>query len=327
MEMVVRVRVPASSANLGPGYDVFSVALENPHLEVYAEAVEGEGVKIVNIGEYAGEVTDDPERHAGARAAHKLLSDRMPSKGVLIRVNVSIPPRKGLGLSGAEAAGAVYAVNHLYKLGLTANELIQYAAYAEPGGHLDNVTASLLGGFTISMRDSLLGGMAFKTLRPPDDLGLTVIIPDVHKTSTEDARKAVPDQVSRQQLVEAVARSSLATASLALSDVDLLFRCVLYDPYVELARADAGVYGHGVDRHALLTEKLELYKRYHVVETISGAGPSRLLWYKLSENSGGAGTRPVDRAVEMIGENLASAGYKISRIYHTRPSAMGCQLY
>jgi len=327
MKMMVRVRVPASSANLGPGYDVFSVALENPHLIVEATAVEGGSVSIVNMGEHAGEVTDDPEKHAGARAARRLLSDRAPSKGVQIRVNVSIPPRKGLGLSGAEAAGAVYAVNYLYKLGLTPGELIQYAAYAEPGGHLDNVAASLLGGFTISLKDSLLGGTVFKTLRPPDDLGLTVIVPDVYKTSTEDARKAVPEQVSGRHLVEAVARSSLAAACLAASDVDLLLRCVLYDPYVELARADAGVYGRGVGRHTLLAEKLELYKRYHVVETISGAGPSRLLWYKLSENTGGEGTRPVDRAVEIIRDNLASAGYRISRIYHTRPSTLGCQLY
>ncbi|MEM3031506.1 MAG: homoserine kinase [Nitrososphaerota archaeon] len=325
--MSVRVRVPASSANLGPGYDVFSVALDNPHLTVEAEKITLSEVKVTNTGEYASEVINDPEKHAGARAAKKLLSEKKPNQGIHLKIDVAIPPRKGLGLSGAEAAGAVYAVNHLLHLGLSPEELVHYAATAEPGGHLDNVAASLLGGFTISIHDSLLDRTVVKCIKPPEGLGLVVVVPDISKTSTEDARRAVPEVLGRNKHVEIVGRASLAAVGISTSDIELVLSSVLYDPYVELARADAGVYGHGVDGRALVGEKLELFRRYHVVETISGAGPSRLLWFKISENRGKEGERPVDRAVELVSDNLLSAGHRVWRIFHTGPSASGCQIY
>lgn len=324
---MVRVRVPASSANLGPGYDVFSVALKTPYLLVEAEKAEAGVVEVVNVGEYAGEVTDDPEKHAGARAARKLLSERAPGLGVSLRVDVSIPPRKGLGLSGAEAAGAVYAVNQLYNLGLDSVEMVYYAASAEPGGHLDNVAASLLGGFTIALNDSFLGRTVVKAVKPPEDLEFVVVVPDILKTSTEDARRAVPESLSRHHHVEAVGRAALATLSLCVSDPGLLIESVVYDPYVEVARADAGVYGRGLDGRLLMEEKRRILQLYHVAETVSGAGPSRLLWYRPSENRGPEGERPIDRAVETVVDNLSSMGYRVHRIYYTSPSIHGCQIY
>jgi homoserine kinase len=189
------------------------------------------------------------------------------------------------------------------------------------------VSASLLGGFAIALYDSFLGRTVVRAVKPPEDLGFVVIVPDILKKSTEDARRAVPEGLSRHQHVETVGRAALATLALYASDLDLLLECVVYDPYVEMARAEAGVYGRGLNGELLTEEKRKIFQLYHVAETVSGAGPSRLLWYRFSENRGPEGERPIDKAVETVLDNLSSAGYRAHRIYHTGPSIHGCQIY
>jgi len=320
------VVVPASSANLGPGFDVFSVALKEPTLTIYAELRDDENIRIVNQGSYASEVSTNPEQHSGAQAIKNLLEDKGIRKGFDFVVWVDIPPRKGLGISGAEAVGFIYAANHILSLNLSEIEIIKYAASAEPGMHLDNVAASALGGFVITLRDSLLNKLTARKIHPPEDLGFAVIIPDIKKTSTATARTALPVNVDVKKHIEAAARCSLIAYSLAKDDIDLLLEVVSYDPYAEPVRADTGIYGEGINRETLMQEKKILLERFHVAETISGAGPSRLLWFRKSENQKTGSERPIDEAVKLVVRNLEKHGHKAVSIIETEPSNVGCQL-
>ncbi|MEM4153629.1 MAG: hypothetical protein QXW52_02275 [Candidatus Caldarchaeum sp.] len=315
-------KAPSSSANVGPGYDVFSIALEEPSLVVELRVDEGDEVVVKAKGRYASEISSNPENNSGARAAAALLASRGVRKRVEITYHAEIPPRKGLGSSGAEAAATVYGLNKLLKLGMTASQLVEAGALAEPGMHPDNVAASTIGGFVACLREE--DGFAVFRVDPPPDLAMVVLVPDVEKTSTSDVRKAVPESVETKMHVELTARVAVAALALCKSDLDNFFRAICLDPLVEYSRANAGLYGNGVDGRKLMEEKRSLLKKYNVAETISGAGPSRVLFYKLSENDQGVGERPVDKAVAEIVEKLERNGYKLLEAFDTRPNNSGC---
>ncbi|MEM1964587.1 MAG: hypothetical protein QXH12_00545 [Candidatus Caldarchaeum sp.] len=315
-------KAPASSANIGPGYDVFSIALENPSLTVEISVDEGDEVVVVNRGRFASLMTSEPEKNAGAVAASKLFRRMNLRRRIELVFHAEIPPRKGLGASGAEAAATVYGLNRLLNLGMRDNELVEVAASAEPGGHPDNVAASLLGGFVACLRHD--AGLNVLKTNPPKDLGVVVIVPDVEKESTASARRAVPDKLSVELHVEVVSRACVAALALCRDNLDLFFKAVSRDPFVEYFRAEAGVYGRGVNGRGLLAEKERLLKNYNVAEVVSGAGPSRVLFFKISENSQRKGQRPVDAAVKEVVDGFEAAGHRVLEIFDTRPSLTGC---
>ncbi|MEM0348810.1 MAG: hypothetical protein QXD24_01315 [Candidatus Caldarchaeum sp.] len=315
---------PASSANLGPGYDVFSLALGKPRLRlgIVAEDSDEFEVMIKATGKYGSEIPTNPDENAAAKAAEAVLRYRKIRKKLSITIDASIPPRKGLGASGAEAAAAVYGLNTLLGLGLTREEMVELASAAEPGQHADNVAASLLGGFVITHRDEF--GFSVLSLKPPENLGIVLIIPDVKKKSTAAARKAVPQNIATSVHVRIAAETALAAAAMAQGDVDLFLRAVLMDPFVEPARADAGVYGSGYTAQKLLQEKQELYRRFGVSLVISGAGPSRLILFNRARNMGKVGERPVDKALEKVVQGLDEDGIRVLEIFETFPNTTGC---
>jgi len=315
-------KAPASSANIGPGYDIFSLALANPSLKLEVSVGEGSGIQVRNTGKYGAQLSTDSQKHAGALAASNLLKHLGLEKRVELVFEANIPPRKGLGASGAEAAAAVYGLNTLLGLKLTKAELVRFAASAEPGGHADNVAASLLGGFVILLQnDDLLDTFRVK---PHEDLGMIVVVPDVEKESTAAARKALPEVVEVKTHVGLASRTAVAAAALALSDLDLFLKAVHIDPFVEVARANAGVYGPWLTGEKLLEEKRRLYKLYHIAEVISGAGPSRLLLFKKSENKRDFGRRPVDEALQEVMESIEAGGGRVLEVFETEADAYGC---
>ena len=123
----VTAKVSASVANLGPAFDVHSISLQKPTIEVtLSESNSGLGLVRVT-GPYARIVTTDPALHAGARALKVLNQQLGISEAYVLEVNVEIPPRKGLGLSGAEAVGAVLCANRLFNLGLDMQAVVHLA--------------------------------------------------------------------------------------------------------------------------------------------------------------------------------------------------------
>ena len=143
--MRVRVRVPATSANLGPGFDVLGLALAL-HNEMDFE--ESEGVAVSIEGEGAGRLATGADNVVvkGARMAFQAAG--RPWRGVRLRCVNRIPPSRGLGSSAAAWVGGLVGGNALCGAPLDRDALLTLAARAE--GHPDNVTAALLGGLTVS---------------------------------------------------------------------------------------------------------------------------------------------------------------------------------
>ncbi|MGA8904303.1 MAG: hypothetical protein WB661_04765 [Candidatus Bathyarchaeia archaeon] len=325
----VTAKVSASVANLGPAFDVHSISLQKPTIEVtLSESNSGLGLVRVT-GPYARIVTTDPALHAGARALKVLNQQLGISEAYVLEVNVEIPPRKGLGLSGAEAVGAVLCANRLFNLGLDMQAVVHLAAAAEPSHHMDNVAASALGGFNIISRNPLTKEPQIMTLRPPSDLGVAVVVPNIVKASTEAARQVLPESVSREQYVRNMGYVARISAAFAKSDIRTIIQTLPWDGFVEPTRAEAGSYGRGVDSKFLREEKEILLKDFHIAETISGAGPSRALWYSLSENNKSLRKRKgslIDGAIEQVSTRLQSLGHNVEEVFITKPSVKGAIL-
>ncbi len=318
-------RVPSSSANLGPGFDVFSMALNEPSLMIGAKCIDGPArVELLVRGKYAVELSQDPEKNAAGRVANLILKRWGLDRAVRMVIDAGVPVRKGLGASGAEAVGAAVALSSLFELRLKPIEIIELASSVEPGGHADNVAASMLGGICIiSKTNDKLD--VFK-LEPPPNLGLVVIVPNIVKSSTGAAREVIPKSIRMEDYIKGISHVSMATAGLLCRNLKRVFKHISFDYIVEAARANAGVYGEAYNWDALLEEKQILLDRYNVALTISGAGPSRLLWYDLEENLENTSKRPIDGAVKLVTENLERRGYRVEEVIYTVPARQGATL-
>jgi homoserine kinase len=321
--VVARVSVPATSANLGPGYDVMSVALESPRLEVEVEPRVEEGIELTVTGKYAEEVVRDTSLNSACRALRLFTSGLSRPKGWRIRIEAGIPVRKGLGSSAAEAVGALLAAHAAIGMRFARKEVARMVALVEPGGHADNVAAAALGGFTVVFKNQR--GLDVMKIRPPERLGFVVVIPDVSKESTGSSRKVVPKSVTMEDHVMLTSRVAAMVVCIERGDLRRLFELVVYDPLVERARADAGLYGRYRWRE-LLREKERLLRKYGVAMTISGAGPSRLLWYDLRRNTQEEGKRPIDGAVNDVVSSLESKGHRVLEVIWTRPGRKGAEI-
>lgn len=205
--MRVHVRVPATSANLGPGFDALGLAL-GLHNEV--EAAEADGVSVRIEGEGAGSLPPGPDNVVarGVRLAFEAAG--RPFKGVSLTCVNRIPTARGLGSSAAAWVGGLVAGNALLGGPLDRDALLALAVRAE--GHPDNVAAALLGGLTVSCVDA--DRVIALTLPVPADVGWVVLIPTI-SSSTAEARAVLPASVPRADAVFNVQRVALLLASLA----------------------------------------------------------------------------------------------------------------
>jgi homoserine kinase len=246
--MRVRVRVPASSANLGPGFDALGLALA-----LYNDvAVEESDRVLVSIeGEGAGHLAQGDD-NAVARAVRMAFEAAGRGfRGARIRCVNRVPLRRGLGSSAAAWVSGLVGGNALLGEPLDRETLLGLAARAE--GHPDNVTAAMLGGLTVSCSaGERVTGVA---LPVPARMQWVVLVPDA-ESSTREARAVLPDAVSRADAVFNVQRTSLLLAALVADRADLLDVAMhdrLHQPYraklfpwmdrVFAAARDAGALG------------------------------------------------------------------------------------
>jgi homoserine kinase len=324
--IIAGASVPASVANLGPGFDVHAIALQSPRIEVeLADAPRGSrSIRVEGV--YARDTVTDPNLHASGRALDAVYKQFGKPEGYALTVQMNMPARVGLGLSGAEAVGAVLCAAVGFDLGLSREDIARIAAKAEPMQHMDNVAACALGGFNIVARIPINDNPQITTIMPPRDLGVAIVVPSVEKISTGATREILPFTVPREQYVESMSYASTISAAFANNDLETLLETLPWDPVVEPARAAAGVYGKGVDANFLREEKEILVKKFHTAETISGAGPSRALWYSISEDRK---MRRKDRAglikpaIEIVSGRLGSLGHSVRKIFVTKPSSKG----
>jgi len=202
----VHVRVPATSANLGPGFDALGLALAL-HNEVSAE--EADRVSVTVEGEGAGRLprTEDNVVARGVRLAYEAAGQTF--RGATLRCVNRVPPARGLGSSAAAWVGGLVAGNALLGSPLTTDALLGLAARAE--GHPDNVAAALLGGLTVSC--STADGVTAVSLPVPTNLTWVALIPDV-TSATAEARAVLPKSVPREDAVFNVQRVALLLAGL-----------------------------------------------------------------------------------------------------------------
>jgi homoserine kinase len=222
----VRVRVPATSANLGPGFDALGLALAL-YNDVVAEECEATTVRIE--GEGAGRLaTNDKNVVArGVRLAYETAGRRLA--GVALTCVNRIPTARGLGSSAAAWVGGLVAGNALLGMPLDRAALLDAAARAE--GHPDNVAAALLGGLTVSCATA--DGTRAIALPVPARLHWVALIPAV-TSATAEARAVLPSSVPRTDAVFNVQRVALLLAALQSDRADLLSIALddrLHQPY------------------------------------------------------------------------------------------------
>jgi homoserine kinase len=239
------VRVPASSANLGPGFDCMAAALS---LSL--------SVEVEETGRFA--VESDLAIPRGRENLCVRAFERLhPADGFTFRISSQIPLSGGLGSSAAAIVAGLMAADHLFELDA---DLLALASEIE--GHPDNVAAALYGGFVICA-----DGQAAR-FDPPTGLEALAVVPE-QAVRTRTARAALPAQVPMQDAVFNVAHAAMLTLGLATGDWDLLARG-LQDRL------------HQQQRAGLFPRSAELAARARGLgalgATISGAGPAVLVW-------------------------------------------------
>jgi homoserine kinase len=256
------VRVPASSANLGPGYDAMAAAV-SLHLDLEVEET--------------GEFSLDPGGLAVSTGRDNLVvrafESLHPADGISFRLDSQIPLARGLGSSAAAIVAGLFAADHLFELALDREEMLARASEIE--GHPDNVAAAIYGGFVVCGNGE--GGVPVAArFDPPDGLEGIVVIPP-EEVSTRLAREAIPAEVPLADAVANVAAAAQLVLGLRSADLDLVAR--------------------GLDDHLHQPRRRHLYPRsMEIVDsarelgalgaTISGAGPTVLVWTTWQEAGG-----------------------------------------
>ncbi len=217
VEGVVRVRVPATSANLGPGFDALGIAL-SLYDEISVEVIDS-GLEIEVRGEGADEVPTD-ENHLVYRAmeaAFDLLGETPP--GLRLVCSNRIPHGRGLGSSSAAISAAIVAARGLVVGGEDRlDDATVYQLATDLEGHPDNVAPALRGGFTIAW----VAGAAAAVQRLDVEHDVTVFIPP-DPLSTSLARGLLPETVPHADAAANVGRVALLVAALTVAPENLIF--------------------------------------------------------------------------------------------------------
>lgn len=258
----VTAKAPSSTANLGPGFDVFGLALD-AFYDTITLTKQKSGITII---------TDDsipvsPTKNTAGLVVQYMQKKFKTKGGVQIKIKKGVPAGFGMGSSAASAAATAIAFDKLFGLKLNGNTLVECAGVGERASagsiHYDNVSASVLGGFVIVRTKPL---DVIKIL-PPSDLRLIVAVPKmtVPAKKTEVSRSVVPKQVPLSDSVTNLSNAAAIVAGFVQKDSELIGRSI-QDVIVEPARAHLIPGFASVKKNALKAGALGV--------TISGAGPS-----------------------------------------------------
>lgn len=260
----VHIRVPATSANLGPGYDALGLAL-SLYDDIDASIADGGGVEVVVAGEGAGEL-DTGEGHLVVKAMRAAF-DRMRTPqpgGIRLRCHNRIPHARGLGSSSAAICAGILAARALAHDGdLTDDEV--FALADEMEGHPDNVAPCLAGGLTIAWTQH--GGAPRMVKLVPDASIRPVVIVPATRLATETARGLLPKDVPHKDAAFNAGRAALLIAALTQRPERALLLAATEDRLHQDYRAPA------------MRESADLVERLRAVgvpAVVSGAGPTIL---------------------------------------------------
>jgi homoserine kinase len=181
----VTVKAPSSTANLGPGFDVFGLALDAFYDTVTLTKIKN-GIKIVT----EDSIPTNPEKNTAGLVVKNMKKKFKIKQGIEIKIKKGIPAGFGMGSSAASAAATAVAFDKLFRLKLDGNSLVEFAGSGERASagtvHYDNVAASVLGGFVVVKTNPL----NVIRIDPPTNLRMCVAVPtiDVPKKKTKVSR-------------------------------------------------------------------------------------------------------------------------------------------
>jgi homoserine kinase len=206
----LKIRVPATSANLGSGFDVFGIALETPFDIIDIE--KSDHIEIVVLGRQSQFVPTDPKKNTAGIVAALLKTP------VKITIHRGIPLSSGLGSSAAPAAGMAFALNEMFALGLSQEELVRIAAQGEKAAsgaaHADNVAPAIYGGFVIVHKEKIISLM-------PENVGIVAVHPDI-LVSTREARAILPKKLSLADISFNTGNAASMVVGMIKNDIRLI---------------------------------------------------------------------------------------------------------
>jgi homoserine kinase len=295
---------PATTANLGPGYDIFGLALEQPNDIVKLSTI-SKGIKIEVTGLQAETIPTAFERNTAGVVCNEIMSKFSIDAGIKIEIQKGIVPSKGLGSSAASAAAVAFGLNKMFDLNLNFVQLVKLAAQGEIASagveHADNVSAAIYGGFVVIKSYNPL---EILKISPPRSMEICAAYPNIvtPPNKTERARAAVPKQVSMEKVVHNIGKAVGVTLGFKSGNVDDIGRS-MSDAIVEPARAFLIPGYQQVKENALRAGACGV--------AISGAGPAMIAVV----NTRKASSLGVAKAMR---KGFKSAGVD-STVFTTRP--------
>lgn len=272
MTSKITVRAPSSTANLGPGFDVFGLAIDAFYDEITLTKKE-KGISIVS----QDNIPISPDQNTAGLVIKNMIKKFKTNDGIEIKIKKGIPTGYGMGSSAASAAAAAVAFDILYGLKIDDNSLVSFAGYGEKASagsvHYDNVAASVLGGFVIIR----INPLDVIKIQPPSDLRMCIAIPklQVPKKKTKVSRGLIPKKIRLDDSIFNLSNASTIVAGFLKKDTRLIGESIK-DVIVEPARKHTIPGFDKVKDNALKAGALGV--------TISGAGPSVIAFTSSSAN-------------------------------------------
>ena len=266
----ITVRAPSSTANLGPGFDTFGLAIDAFYDEITLTKTKN-GITIITDDN----IPTNPENNTAGLVVKNMKKKLKIKSGVEIQIKKGIPAGFGMGSSAGSAAATAVAFGKLFKIKLNSNQLVEFAGFGEKASagtiHYDNVAASLLGGFVIVKTNPL----NVITIDSPMNLRMCVAVPkiDVPKKKTKISRGVIPKKVKLVDAVLNLSNASAIVAGFMKKDPELIGNSIK-DVIVEPARQ------HMIPGYQKVKQNAIKAGAYGV--TISGAGPSVIAFSKNS---------------------------------------------
>ncbi|HEU5119506.1 MAG TPA: homoserine kinase [Candidatus Nitrosocosmicus sp.] len=267
---------PASTANLGPGYDVFGLGLDaledivTVKIKKKSKSVRN-NLKIIIKGNGKKDIPNNPNYNTAGIVARKIISEyNLYSYSCLIEIEKNIPAGYGMGSSAASAVATAISFNSLFGLDLDENKLLDYSAEGELASagvkHYDNIAGSLFGNFVIIKTYPKL---EFIKIKSPNDLIVVVCVPliKVPKMKTEISRKLLPKRVLLEKTIHNIANACSIVAGFYNQDVNMICNGI-NDCIIEPARKKM-IPGYDKIKKRSMEEGAMAF-------TISGAGPSSI---------------------------------------------------
>ncbi len=270
MASKITIKAPSSTANLGPGFDVFGLAI-NAFYDTITLTKTKKGIVIVTDDR----IPTSPENNTAGLVIQNMKNKFKIKDGVEVKIKKGVPPGFGMGSSAASAAAAAVAFDKLFELKLEDNELVEFAGSGEKASagtiHYDNVAASVLGGFVIVKTNPL----SVIKIEPPTNLRMCVAVPkiDVPKKKTKVSRGVIPKNIKMTDSILNLSNAATMVAGFMNKDSELIGNSIR-DVIVEPARQHMIPGFTKVKEYAIKAGALGV--------TISGAGPSVIAFSKNS---------------------------------------------